>query len=275
MEAGWKKPAIGRRERRGKDSRRAMVYGIYQSAAGLQLNQYRQEVLANNLANLETAGFKHDLTAVRERPQAMRESGGRRNWSDPTLGGLTGGSYVAPTYTSFAQGPLEYTGGRLDVALYGSGFFVVQDGEAVRYTRDGRLLVNADGELTTVSGHKVLSEEGTPITVPEELATKVTISAGGEVRAGNLQLGRLAVVDVEDRMALRKAGANLFDAQDAETVPAQATLQPGFYEGSTVEPTQAMVSMIEVSRAYELNATLVGLADGTLGRAVNDIARLS
>ncbi|HQE28249.1 MAG TPA: flagellar basal-body rod protein FlgF [Phycisphaerae bacterium] len=251
-----------------------MVYGIYQSAAGLQLNQYRQEVLANNLANLETAGFKHDLTVVRERPLAMREPGGRPDWSNRTLNGLTGGSYVAPTYTSFAQGPLEHTGGRLDVALFGSGFFTVQDGDAIRYTRDGRFVVNPNGELTTVSGHIVLGEDGSPIRIPAEVADKVTITAGGDVRAGDLQLGRLAVVDFENKQALRKIGGNLFDAGQAEPVEAQATLQPGFYEGSTVEPTKAMVSMIEVSRAYELNATLVGLADSTLGRAVNDIARL-
>ena len=69
-----------------------MVYGIYQSAAGLQLNQYRQEVLANNLANLETVGFKHDLTIVRERPLAQNEMGGGAGESDPGLSGMTGGS---------------------------------------------------------------------------------------------------------------------------------------------------------------------------------------
>jgi flagellar basal body rod protein FlgG len=88
-------------------------------------------------------------------------------------------------------------------------------------------------------------------------------------------LGRVAVVDFDDKNQLRKVGGNLFDAGNVQPVEAHATLQPGFVEGSTVEPTQAMVSMIEVSRAYELNATLIGLADGTLSRAVNDIARLS
>lgn len=252
-----------------------MVYGIYQSAAGLQLNQYRQEVLTNNLANLETTGFKHDMAIVRERPPAVREPGGRWDWSDRSLAGLTGGSFVTPTYTSFEQGPLEHTGGRLDVALFGSGFFAVQDGEAVRYTRDGRFVVNAEGELTTVSGHKVLGEEGTPIVVPPDAAGKITITARGDVRAGDQRFGRLTVLDFEDNQRLTKIGTNLFEAApDAQPVEARANLQPGYLEGSTVEPTRAMVSMIEVSRAYELNATLIGLADGTLGRAVNDIASL-
>ena len=86
---------------------------------------------------------------------------------------------------------------------------------------------------------------------------------------------RLDVTDFEDKSQLRKVGGNLFDANQARAGDSNASLQPGFIEGSTVEPTQAMVSMIEVNRAYELNATLIGLADGTLSRAVNDIARLT
>lgn len=251
-----------------------MVYGIYQSAAGLQLNQYRQDVLANNLANLETAGFKHDLTVVRERPSATREGAGRPDWSDPSLAGLTGGSYVSPTYTAFTQGPLRSTGGRLDVAIVGDGFFEVQDGDQVRYTRDGRFAINVRGELVTPAGLKLLGESGAPITVPLDQIDEVAITQDGDVRAGKNELGRLSIVDFEDKNGLRKVGGNAFEAVSVSPVSTSATLKPQFIEGSTVEPTQAMVSMIEVNRAYELNATLIGLADGTLGRAVNDIARL-
>lgn len=252
-----------------------MVYGIYQSAAGLQLNQYRQEVLSNNLANLDTAGFKHDLAVVRERPSALREVAGSPSWSDSSLSGLTGGSYVSPTYTNFEQGPLKHTGGRLDVAIFGDGFFAVQDGQDVRYTRDGRFTLNADGELVTVSGHKVLGENGAPIVVPPGSTGTLSISAAGDVRSGSQVIGTLDLASFDDKSRLRKVGSNMFAADGVEPTTAKAALQPGFIEGSTVEPTQAMVSMIEVNRAYELNATLIGLADGTLSRAVNDIGRLS
>ncbi len=252
-----------------------MVYGIYQSAAGLQLNQYRQEVLANNLANVETTGFKRELTVVRERPLANRELAGLPDASDPRLSGMTGGSYVSPTVTSFDQGPLKYTGGRLDVGISGDGFFAVQDGQNVRYTRDGRFLVNKDGELTTTSGHKLLGQNGAPIVVPPNATDKVTVTASGEVRAGKQILGQLDVVTFDDKSRLRKVGGGAFEADGATPTTAHADLQPGFLEGSTVDPTKAMVSMIEVNRAYELNATMIGLADGTLGRAVNDVARLS
>jgi len=252
-----------------------MVYGMYQSAAGMQLNQYRQEVLANNLANIETVGFKKDLAVVSERPLAIHEPSARPDWSDPQLSGMTGGSFVSPTYTTFTQGPLQHTGGRLDVALMGQGFFAVQDAGETRYTRDGRFILNDQGKLVTVSGHSVLGEDGRPIVVPPTATDRVTISGSGAVRAGEQQFGRLAVVDFEDKQQLRKVGANVFEARaGAEPRQAPASMQVGFVEGSTVEPTQAMVSMIEVSRAYELNATMIGVADGTLARAVNDIARL-
>ncbi len=252
-----------------------MVYGIYQSAAGLQVNQYRQAVLANNLANVDTAGFKHDLTIVRERQVASEEDITDSSWSNPGLDRMTGGSFVAPTHTSFEQGVIKATRGPLDVALAGDGFFAVRDGDAVRYTRDGRFTLNAGGELVTVAGnHPVLDDQGQPIVVSEEATDKVRIEASGEVRAGNATFGRLGVVGLEDTSRFRKIGGNLFEAVGVEPAPRAAQLRTGAVEASTVDPTQTMVAMIEVSRAYELNATLIGLADSTLGRAVNDIARL-
>ena len=252
-----------------------MDYGIYQAAAGLQVNQYRQAVLANNLANVDTVGFKHDLTIVRERQAASEEDLTDVSGTDPRLSRMTGGSFVAPTHTTFEQGMIKQTDSRLDVAVEGDGFFTVRDGDAVRYTRDGRFTLNANGELVTVAGHhRVLDEQGEPIVVTEDAAGSVGIMASGEVRAGDVTFGRLGMVDFEDRSGLCKVGGNLFKAAGVTPAPHAADLRPGAIEASTVDPTQTMVAMIEVSRAYELNATLIGLADSTLGRAVNDIARL-
>ncbi len=252
-----------------------MIYGLYQSAGGLQLNQYRLEVLANNLANASTPGFKHDLTLVRERPVETRERPGDPGLRHRTLDGLTGGSLVAPTVTSFEQGALERTGGPLDAALVGDGFFTVQDGQEVRYTRDGRFEVNAEGRLVTAAGGlPVLSDEGVPIEVPAEASGPLRLDADGSLRAGSVRVARIGVVDVDDRSRLVKLGGGLLKAEGTETRPARAAVRPGFIESSTVDPAGAMVSMIEVSRAYQMNATMIGLADATLARAVNDIARL-
>lgn len=253
-----------------------MIYGIYQSAAGLQVNQYRQSVLANNLANLDTPGFKHDLTIIREREVESREGLADRSWTDPMLDRMTGGSLVAPTFTDFDQGNIERTGQPLDAAIQGDGFFTVLDGDEVRYTRDGRFVVNDQGELVTAAGHRpVLNESGSPIVVTPDAAEHVTIEANGEIRAGAQGFGRVGIVAFDDNENLVKVGGNLFQAVGVEPQPRETQLRTRAYETSTVDPTASMVSMIEVTRAYELNATLIGLADSSLARAVNDIARLS
>ncbi len=252
-----------------------MVYGIYQSAAGLMMNQYRQDVLANNLANVGTVGFKHDLAVVRERQIEAREGQGVWSAGNRLLDGLTGGLLVAPTYTSFAQGPLEETGRSLDAALVGQGFFVVNDGKGERYTRDGRFTFNAEGELVTVAGgHRVLAESGGPITVSGEATGSVRLHSDGSLRIGDQVLGKLRIVDFQEKSNLRKQGGNLFQAIGERPSGAQVELRVGMVEQSTVDPMQAMVAMIESTRAYQLNATMIGLADATLSRAVNDIPRL-
>jgi len=252
-----------------------MDYGIYLSAAGLQANQYRMEVLANNLANANTPGFKHDLTVLRERQPESRERMVGLDASDPSLSSMTGGLFVAPTHTCFEQGPIEQTARPLDVALKGDGFFRIQDGNEERYTRDGRFMTDKAGRLVTVAGfHPVLDENGLPIVVDADVKGPVSIHANGELRAGNASFGKIGVVDFADKSLLRKAGGNLIQALGATPEPITGDLQVGAVENSTVDPTQSLVSMIEVNRAYQLNATLIGLADNTLSRAVNDIGRI-
>lgn len=252
-----------------------MLYGIYQSAAGMQVNELRQAVTANNLANVDTVGFKQDLTAIRERLVESVEDLRNPSWSDPILDRMTGGLLASPTRTDFTQGMLSETGNRLDVAIDGDGFLTVQDGDEVRYTRDGRLVVSRAGELVTAAGgHQVLSTNGIPIVIPHGLENAVRIEASGMVRAGDRTLGQISVVGFEDQDALVKTGGNLFRAVTGEPLAVEANLRIGFTEASTVHPTREMVNMIQVARAYEMNATLAGLADSTLGRAVNDIARI-
>ncbi len=251
-----------------------MVYGIYQSAAGMIVNQYRQSVLANNLANLDTVGFKHDLAVVRERRVETREDCMDCSSSDPILDRLTGGSLVAPTVTSFEQGALQVTGRDLDVAIDGQGFFAVKDGKNTRYTRDGRFSIDRDGTLVTTGGRPVLDEQGATIEIPKAARVGLRIDANGAVRSGDDELGRIGLVDFADRSRLCKVGANLFDAAGAQAQAVTPRFRANSVESSTVDPTKAMVAMIEVSRAYEMNANLVGLADSTLGRAVNDVGRI-
>jgi len=252
-----------------------MVYGIYLSAGGLQTNQYRQEVLANNLANVSTVGFKPDLSVVNERRIESNERFTDPALGDPTLDGLTGGSLVAPTYTSFEPGSIQQTGNPLDVALTDDSFFVVEDGDKQCYTRDGRFMVNAKGSLATVTGGRlVLGVDSQPIQVSQNAASRVTIDGSGRVRAGDTVFGQVGTVVFEDRTRLRKVGGNRFEAIGATPQRVEPNLRVGAVEGSGVDPLQTLVSLMQVTRAYEMNATLLGLSDSTLNRAVNDIARI-
>jgi flagellar basal-body rod protein FlgF len=252
-----------------------MIYGLWLSAAGLQVNEYRQAVIANNLANVDTAGFKRDLAVFRERLTESRSGTGRMGLSDPVLDDLSGGTWLNPTATDFSQGPLE-GGGPLDVAMEGDGFFTVQADKEVRYTRDGRFTLTAGGDLVTVAGgYKVLDRSGQPIHLGQIETGEVLVDGGGRIQVDGREAATLGVTDFADRRLLVKAGRDTFDGRYAKPVKATGVVRQGHYEGSSVEPTTEMVNMIEAARLYQLNATLISLQDGMAGRAVNDVGRVA
>jgi flagellar basal-body rod protein FlgG len=248
-----------------------MNYGLWLSAAGLQVNEHRQAVAANNLANAETTGFKEDLVVSRERLVESRVNGGI-NLSHPILDGLAGGLFVAPTYTDFTQGGITETESPLDVAIIGGGFFAVDRAGHEYYTRDGAFDLNPDGVLVTVRGEVVLDEGGGSIAVPE--GAQLRITEQGAVLADGAAVGQLRMVDFSDPQHLAKVGGNLLEAGDAERKQFGGRLQPGALERSTIEPVTLLVKYIEASRAYQLNAELITLQDGLLGRVVNDVAKV-
>jgi len=253
-----------------------MEYGLWLSAAGMQVNEYRQALTTNNLANVDTVGFKHDLAVIQERRVESRTDPLGAAYGDRLLDNLTGGPWVRPTYHSFEQGPLNHTGNSLDVAIEGDGLFTVRDGADVRYTRDGRMSINDKGELVSVVGEgriRFLDEAGSPIVVNR--GRPVTIGSDGVVRQGDARVARLGVVDVDDTNQLRKVGKNLFLADGATSRPSGSALRAGFVEGSTMSPVDGLAGMIEVSRAYEMNARMLSLQDSLIGQAVSRVGRLS
>lgn len=250
-----------------------MIYGIYHSAAGLAVQEYRQAIISNNLANADTPGFKPDRVAVIERPVESVERGDARA-RHRVYDGLSGGLFETPVYTEFKQGPLERTDAPLDVALLGRGFFRVGTPEGVRYTRDGRFTISPDGTLLTQSGeHPLLSASGTPIRIDPRSRDDVSIDTLGAVFQGSAEVGRLDVVDVSDSRSMTKVGGNLFEcSEDAHSISAE--LRPGAVEQSAADPIGSLTQMIAAARAYELNASLISIQDATLSKVVNDVGRL-
>ncbi|MFQ3610414.1 MAG: flagellar basal-body rod protein FlgF, partial [Fimbriimonadales bacterium] len=226
--------------------------------------QKAQDVLANNLANLNTTGFKADrpvFQAVYER-QIYRWEG---NGSAP-IGSLSAGALLSTTFTDFQPGALQITGNPLDVAIEGNGFFAIQTPQGVRYTRQGAFQLNAEGTLTTREGYPVLSQQGQPIRVPR--AASLVIGEDGTLQANGTPIARLQIVQGE----LTKSPDGYFvgNATPAPTV----RLVSGALEMSNVNMVREMVSMIELIRAYESHQRVVQTHDETLGRAINDLARI-
>jgi flagellar basal-body rod protein FlgG len=254
-----------------------MSYGLWLSAGGMQVNEYRQAVMANNLANVDTVGFKRNLAVIHERRMESASNPAAAQYSNGMLDAMTGGPWTRPTYTSFTQGGLEETGRALDVALDGDGFLTVSDGTNTRYTRDGRMALDRDGTLRLVAGdgtYAVLDTTGQPIVLDRALG-EPSIGQNGAIYQENAPVAQLGLTDFEDRNTLRKAGRDLFEDTGASAqAAATARVHSGFVERSTVDSVSGLVDMIEVSRAYELNAKMVSLQDTTLGAAVSRVGRI-
>jgi len=224
---------------------------IYLSMAGAKATMQRQEVLANNLANVSTVGFRAELAAFRAVPVRGDGASTRVYALESTIG-----------YNPDA-GPVQATGRNLDVAMKGSAWLAVQglDGTEA-YTRAGSLDVSADGTLVTRNGLSVLSDGG-PITVPPNSELSIAPDGTLSARAANGQItpvGRLKLVTPE--APLQRGEDGLFRAADGNPLGADANarLQEGALEGSNVSPVETMVAMIAAARQFEAQMKMLQTA---------------
>lgn len=253
------------------------TYGIWLSAAGMQVNEHRQTLLANNMANANTAGFKQDMAVVRERKLQSHESPDGFKFVHSVLDGYTGGAYVRPSNINFSQGDIEQTSNPLDVAIDGDGFLMVSDGTHTRYTRNGKLALNHEGYLVLAAGEgrwKVLDDVESPIQLDERLGD-TSITTDGTIYQNDRIVATLGLRTTHDKQSLRKYGETLFDAGDTPMTPASGRIISGAIEQSNYDIMKGLASMIEASRAYEMNANLLRLQDQAIAQAVNTVGRLA
>lgn len=247
-----------------------MIYGLYQSAAGLMTQEHRQSVLANNLANADTAGFKRDIATLSQR-QTAALAGVRRGATNDMLESLGGGVWLGRTATDFSAGSLERSDVPTDAALSGPGFFRVGVGGKTLLTRDGRFVMDGDGNLVAATdGAPVLSTVGQPIRLNPR-GEKPSIDASGRIWQGRFLAGDLGIVDVQDYAKLDKAGASRFDPGDAPLTESFARVQSGVFETSGSQPIRELTNMLEATRAYQLNAQMITLQDQSAGRLIASV----
>lgn len=251
-------------------------YGMWLSASGMKVLDLRQTILANNMANSSTTGFKRDMEMVSMRQVESQASAAGFPFRHDILDRLAGGHQVLASYTDFSQGPIEHTGRPLDVAIKGKGFLAVSNGEVTRYTRAGEFTMNREGELVLSSGEgrwHVLDDEGHPI-VLDPSGGEVSIQTSGTIYQGTAAVATLGLSTTDDPQKLKKTGANLFDAGDAPMRLVEGRFEPRAREHSNFDVMKGLASVIEASRAYRLNATLLQMQDQLTGQAVQTVGRI-
>jgi flagellar basal-body rod protein FlgF len=250
---------------------RAMPYGMYLSADGAIAQQTRLETIANNMANVDTVGFKRELAVF----QARAAESIRLGREMPGAGGIDdigGGTMIRQTKTDYTTGPMKRTGTPSDVAITGDGFFLVEKGDKQYLTRAGDFTFNDRGELLTPQGYKVLNDSGSPIVINPTLRYEIT-SSGAIRQQGTSQ--NLALVRPNSPGDLAKAGENLFRplANVQPLAPNDRRVASGYLEGSGVKPTTEMVHLIEATRAIEANVNILQTQDQMLSGLVNRAMR--
>jgi flagellar basal-body rod protein FlgF len=251
-----------------------MPYGLYISAEGANAQSIKLDAISNNLANVETVGFKRELAIL----QARSAEAISRGMVLPGRGGLEdlgGGVQVRETKTDFSEGPMRNTKDPSHVAIHGEGFFQVQKGNEKFLTRAGNFQVTARGELITPQGYAVLNESGQPVVLnPEEKTFAFNNSGELEQRGSSPQ--KLAIVRPQSLDVLTKHGENLFRCPTAvQPIPDnERRVAAGFLEGSAVRPTLEMTSMIEASRVFEANVNMIKTQDQMLGSLISQVLRV-
>ncbi|MBR5964965.1 MAG: flagellar basal-body rod protein FlgF [Treponema sp.] len=261
-----------------------MIRGWYTGASGMTAQQNRLDAISNNLANVDTAGFKRDVTVSKSFSELLL----RREDFDgvytipegsadaaPIIGKLGLGVETNENYTDFAEGSLKNTDQATDFALHGKGFFVIQTPVGNRYTRNGNFYIGKEGILETKDGYPVLGENG--IIRLEDDQFKVN-EDGMIVTKDNQVVDRFLAVRFDNERYLKKAG-NSFYMENEISGPAhiaEGEERPqfiqNFVESSNVNVVNEMVRMIEVNRAYEANQKTIQSEDQMMSTLWNRVA---
>lgn len=259
-----------------------MLRGLYTAYTGMLNEQYRMDIMSNNLANADTTGFKKEGSTSQSYSEVMsvKIKDTTENPNTPKkLGNMSLGVKIGETYTDFSQGSLRDTGNTYDLSLSGDGFFNIEftnkAGEtSTKYTRDGSFTLTKDGYLVTKDGDYVLGENGR-IQLSTTAGNTVIDENGDIYQDGNL-CASLKLSQFEDTDYLSHYGETMWDAAEGAEVSdaVDVKVHQGYLEMSNISVVEEMVNMISISRQYESNQKLITAYDDTLDKSVNQVGRL-
>ncbi len=225
------------------------------------------DLLANNLANAGTAGFKQDQEFYSLFTSA--DATASENGSLSTM------PVIEKQWTDFSSGVLQVTGNPMDVALSGTGFLAVNGPKGPLYTRNGNLQVLPSGALATANGYALSAGNGATIQV--SAGKPIDISADGTVRQGGQTLGQLQVVNFKSTASLTKVGSECFQNTDPKNVPAAAAntqVQQGKIEGSNVPVAESAMRLVGMMRQFEMLQKAVGISSDMDTKSIQEVARV-
>ena len=260
-----------------------MIRSLYTAATGMVAQQLEQDVISNNLANVNTVGYKKSRADFQDLMyQLTAKSGAQTSAGDQLPVGIEVGLGVKPMATEkiFSQGDYQATGNKFDFAIEGDGFLQVDNAGRTAYTRAGNLKLDKDGNLCTAEGLKIIPA----VTIPQG-AVVFTVDNGGTWTASDntgasMGTGRIELANFANPAGLSSLGRNLYDKTDASGEPVTGnpgenglgTLSQNYLEMANVSVIDEMVKMIVGQRAYEINSKSVQTADNMLG-IINNLKR--
>lgn len=240
-----------------------MIKGIYNSASAMIPRIRQQEVIANNIANVTTPGFKKDLVFVSELSKAEQKGiATKSDWESPM---------IDQVYTDQSQGAFDKTGNALDMAIDGAGFFVIQNEDGSEaLTRNGSFTTDDTGFLVNSNGEVAMGTGG-PVQLPPG---EVSIGSDGTLSVDGVQLTSLRIASVEDPSKLDKVGGKFFVPDGVDIGNAvNFTVRQGYLETSNVDVITQMVEMITSYRNYESDSKALQAQDESLEKLISEVAQ--
>lgn len=249
-----------------------MIRSFYIAGTAMATQADKLDVLTNNLTNVDTSGYKKDKLISRSFSDVLVE-----RINDPyvmsisnKLGYQNDGVHIDEVVTDFSQSGFEETARLSDLALEGTGFFVIDTPEGNMYTRDGNFFVNADGDLVTSDGNYLAGQNG-HINVG---AGEFTIDSQGNVVVNGQTVNKVSLATFDDLGGLRKNRDDLYTTNQPVRTPVDITVKQGCLETSNVDTSEELVKMMEVTRAFSFNQRVLSMVDQSLEKTVNEVGRV-
>ena len=258
-----------------------MLRGLYTAYTGMKNEERRMDVIANNMANANTNGYKAEGTSSRafSKVLGIKINDDSEAYLQRSFGKMSLGVKIGESYRDWSSGSFRVTDNTYDFAIAGNGFFTIsmtdRSGvEHIRYTRDGAFTITSEGYLVTKDGDFVLDDKGGRIVLPTNQGDP-SVDGDGNIIFNNQTIAKLGMVDFLDYDYLEQYGENQFDAVDGATIiPFTGSIEQGVIETSNVNIVDEMVNLIAVTRQYESNQKMIQTVDSIMDKAVNTIGRV-